>query len=486
MSLTGGGGQSPSRRWRPAERCRRPFMTPELHRSTSRLGHLAVGDDDRHQFEREQALNRRAAIGPAAGRAGMRVRRAQDLDAERMDEIHAPDLPDGGLQRGFARSARGCRPASSRCHVRPVPVAACRRTDAGTLTCRRWASLLIVARATGGTQSRISACSVRCASAARQARSRNARSLNTSARARTGAADAGRLPAPAPAARTPATRGLPSGASNAIGRLQPDEGAARLARGRLMRPCGIAMPWPEPGRSRAFRARRGLPATVSRVEAGVRREQRAHRLEQPRLRVGTSRSSAMLAAGSSSAIWFIGGTSEWKRRAVLGRPRRVGRGGERSTPSHRPQLRRGLVDAPASERFDRRATRAGARTSFSFVASRPARSSLSAQAVDRRVHVGLDRFRSGCPCRARAGSPRPSVAACPPTAPTFTSITWSKCRVHAVELRRRRSARIAGVIVEVMAGEVQVHQTLLVVCMGWRSCVTAQARALPLRAPCAG
>ena len=74
---------------------------------------------------------------------------------------------------------------------------------------------------------------------------RGRRAPRTSARAPTGAAGEGRWPARAPAARTPARR-----ACRRAHRTRPAGAAARTRRAPrfnpLMRPCGIAMPWPRP------------------------------------------------------------------------------------------------------------------------------------------------------------------------------------------------------------------------------------------------
>ena len=63
---------------------------------------LAVGDDDRDELGREQAVDRALQLVLRQAAQVGDLRRAQDLDAERMDEVHVPDLADGRLQRGLA------------------------------------------------------------------------------------------------------------------------------------------------------------------------------------------------------------------------------------------------------------------------------------------------------------------------------------------------------------------------------------------------
>ena len=70
-------------------------------------------------------------------------------------------------------------------------------------------------------------------------------SRRTSARARTGAAGAARSPARARAARRPATPACRPARRTAIGCFRRTN-APRASFRPLMRPCGIAMPWPRP------------------------------------------------------------------------------------------------------------------------------------------------------------------------------------------------------------------------------------------------
>src|SRR6266567_1832761 len=62
---------------------------------------FAVGDDDRSQLAGEQPADRIAqrVLGQSAEERGFG--RADDLDAERVDEIHVADLADGGLELGL-------------------------------------------------------------------------------------------------------------------------------------------------------------------------------------------------------------------------------------------------------------------------------------------------------------------------------------------------------------------------------------------------
>ena len=70
---------------------------------------LAVGNDDRHQLGGEQPRDR-GLESILRQRTQVRgLRRADELDAERMDEIHVPDLPDGRFQRSFP--GQDARPA---------------------------------------------------------------------------------------------------------------------------------------------------------------------------------------------------------------------------------------------------------------------------------------------------------------------------------------------------------------------------------------
>ena len=63
---------------------------------------FAVGDDDRDQLQREQPLDRGFELAFRQGAEISELRRAQDLDAERMDEIHVADLADGRPQLRLA------------------------------------------------------------------------------------------------------------------------------------------------------------------------------------------------------------------------------------------------------------------------------------------------------------------------------------------------------------------------------------------------
>ena len=202
-----------------------------------------------------------------------------------MDEVHVADLADRRLAARSRRRARGCRPARPASQTSPsrsrlsskrlldadLPHGAARRSGRSG---RRFQS-----RKTRRRRPRRS----RCASWSRNARSENiCASSDRSCRCCSVACSG-------TSSTNTCSTGLPSGASNG-----PAGAAARTRRAPraspLMRPCGMAMPWPrpvEPSFSRAARlaatsprrspacARTASPTASNRLRLRSRRRGRA-------------------------------------------------------------------------------------------------------------------------------------------------------------------------------------------------------------------
>ena len=211
----------------------------------------------------------------------------------------------------------------------------------------------------------------------------------TSARARTGAADAARSRARGRAARRPARRAC-----------RPARRRRSAPCRRTNAPCASREPLDAPVRNRDALSQAGRAQLLARGEAvdddGARQRRSSPRtaadgVEQPRLRSRRrDRAGCSTRAGARRS-------GSWTRDSALRLARETARAQaavSRLTAGPLVPMQREL-----------------------FLVLHHLAVELVDQRVDRRVHVGLDRLDSGCPCRACADSPRPCVAACPPTAP---------------------------------------------------------------------
>ena len=233
-----------------------------------------------------------------------------------MDEIHVADLADGGLQRGVAgQHAVAALAAAVPVQAQPLAVVVEQLLDADlahharSRRCSRPAPRLAEQRERGRRRSPRGASLSRNV-ALREHLRELGQQLQVQVGGLLGHEQHEYLRHRLAVGRVEGYR-LASGAAN----------APRASLSPLMRPCGIAMPWPspvEPSFSRAARLRRDRGG----IEAGARREQCADRFEQPRLRRDVEIEHDVGARGSSSAIWFIGRATvvfqppEMKRRAV--------------------------------------------------------------------------------------------------------------------------------------------------------------------------
>ncbi len=289
----------------------------------------------------------------------------------------------------------------------------------------------------------------------------------TSARARTGAAGAARSPAREPAARIPAPP--------ACHRARRTGSAARAARRRpapRLQPLDPAV-WNRDTLAQSGRAQ--LLACGEAVEHDRLRAMPELRLEQaPRPHrtaasfEPTSRSSRMFALGRSSAIWFIAG-----RRSTVPAPLDAL---QRPDAIYASSRSGGGVPALVAACTLRSA-------SWRWPAAFPCASHLAVELVDehvdRRVHVRLDRLGVDV-LAAHVQVDLDLAVELVHRNTTFTSITWSKCRVTRSSLRDDVIAE-RGRDVEMVAAEVEVHRALLPLAGD----VLRRGRA-GHRAPCAG
>ena len=220
-------------------------------------------------------------------------------------------------------------------------------------------------------------------------------------------------------------------------RLEADEAPCACARPRI-RPCGMATPWPEPGRAELLAREQAVDDDLARTGRGSpRRARRRPRTGAPwtprRGRAGRSRPAATRRSGSSEAkdgSW----RGRWQRRC----PRRKSKPAD--LPARRRERLRGVYARFAGEPPPASAIRRGRRAP----ARRPLRSprasrliaapscrcsgapllvlqhlavELVGERVDRRVHVGLDGLDVDVLAPRVQVRPRPCAAACPPTSP---------------------------------------------------------------------
>src|SRR5215472_12035477 len=172
---------------------------------------------------------------------------------------------------------------------------------------------------------------------------------------------------------------LPSGASKGIGCFGRTKAASVRSR-PLMRPCGMAMPWPRPVEPSFSRAKR-LSNTVA-LAICSRSSNSCPTCSKSRFLLVASMSSRMFASGSSCAIWFT-------------RARRILQAGGRSLSTRAPYGRMGrklyAARRLAPPGHGRGARPVGARRMAAAVALFLLLDHLAVQLVgervDRRVHV---------------------------------------------------------------------------------------------------
>src|SRR2546429_720691 len=221
------------------------------------IRHLfAVGDDDRRQLPGEQPADRLAqrVFGQPAQVRGLGG--ADDLNAEWMDEIHVADLADGRFELGLAgqhavptlTTGEPVEPQSRLIFREELFDADLPHRDA-------------VVHDGGPCQLEKRRCRLE-ESIALASSSLNERSLNMPA-----SSDRSCRCSSVACSGTSSTKtcptGLPSGASNGIG-LRGRTNAPSACVRPLMRPWGIAMPWPRPVEPSFSRANR-LSNTTERA-----------------------------------------------------------------------------------------------------------------------------------------------------------------------------------------------------------------------------